>query len=146
MLDDFFDRELSDDAAQVAFHDEADQAFALVGSLGEKLLGRGQDGFHVRFHFDLRDRFNGNGDALLGVEVLLRGYVERHEFEREFPTDLHHREDDGAMAFDDARSAEAVDDQSLMRAGFAIQARQHAHREHDGEQRQANDDPDFHDS
>jgi hypothetical protein len=42
-LHDLLHRELADDAAQVAFHHQADQAFALLIGLGEKLLGRGQD-------------------------------------------------------------------------------------------------------
>ena len=43
LLDDLFDRELADDAAQVAFHHQADQALALLRRLGQELLGRGQD-------------------------------------------------------------------------------------------------------
>ena len=39
LLDDLLDGELADDAAQVALHDEADQAFALIGGFGEELLG-----------------------------------------------------------------------------------------------------------
>ena len=65
----------------MAFHDEADEAFALVGRLGEKLLGRGEDGFLVGADFDLRDGFDGDGYALLGVEVLLGGDVEAHQLE-----------------------------------------------------------------
>ena len=43
LLDDLFDRQLADDAAQVAFHHQADQALALLGRLGEELLGGGED-------------------------------------------------------------------------------------------------------
>ncbi len=63
--------ELSDNAAQMAFHDEANEAFALVGRFGEELLGSGKDGFFVGADFDLGDSFNGDRDTLLGVEVLL---------------------------------------------------------------------------
>ena len=41
LLDDLLDRELADDAAQVPFHHQPDQALALVGRLGEELLRRG---------------------------------------------------------------------------------------------------------
>ena len=47
LLDDLLDRELADDAAQVAFHHQADQAFALLRRLGEELLGRGQDRLRI---------------------------------------------------------------------------------------------------
>src|ERR1039458_10508826 len=79
---DFFHGELSDDAAQMAFHHQADQAFALLTAFGKELLRRGEDGFLVGLHLDLSDGLDRDGDALLGVEGLLRGYVERHEFER----------------------------------------------------------------
>ena len=98
------DRELADDAAQMAFHHQADQAFALLVGLGEELLGRGSNRFVVGLHFDLRDGFDGHGDTLLGVEILLRRHVERHQFERQAAADLHHRKDDRAVALDDARA------------------------------------------
>ena len=82
LLDDLFDGELADNAAQVAFHHETNQAFALLVGLGEELLGRGEHGLAIGFHFDLRHGFDRYCDALLGVEVLLRGHVERHQFER----------------------------------------------------------------
>src|ERR1700693_1934298 len=55
LLDDFFDGELPDDAAQMAFHHQAYQAFALLIGFGEELLGRGEDGFLVRLYLDLGD-------------------------------------------------------------------------------------------
>ena len=119
LFDDLLDGELADDAAEVAFHDEADEAFALVGGFGEELLGRGEDGFFVGADFDLRDGFDGDGYALLGVEVLLRGDVEAHEFERELAGVFDDGKDDGAAALDDAWAAEAVDDDGFVRAGFA---------------------------
>ena len=119
LFDDLLDGELADDAAEMAFHDEADEAFALVGGLGEELLGGGEDGLFVGADFDLRDGFDGDGYALLGVEVLLRGYVEAHELERELAGVFDDGEDDGAAALDDARAAEAVDDDGFVRAGFA---------------------------
>ena len=47
LLDDLLHRELADDAAQVAFHHQADQAFALLGRLGQELLGGGQDRLRI---------------------------------------------------------------------------------------------------
>ena len=116
LLDDLLDRELADDAAQVAFHHQADQAFALLRRLGQELLGRGLDRLGIGLDLDLRDRFDRDRDALLGVEVLLRRDVERHQLERQLAAGLHHREDDRAVAFDDAGAAEAVDDQRFVRA------------------------------
>ena len=131
LLHDFFHRELSDDAAQVAFHHQPDQAFALLVGLGQELLRRGEDRLDVRLHLDLRDGFDGHRDALLGVEILLRRHVERHQFERKFAADLHHRPYDGAVAFDHPRSADAVNDERLMRACLAIEPGQKTEQEHD---------------
>src|SRR6202020_119198 len=111
--------ELTDDAAEVAFHDEADEAFTLVGGLGEELLGGGEDRLLVGADFDLCDGFNGHGYALLGVEVLLRSYVEAHELEGELAGVFEHGEDDGGSALDDAGAADAVDDDGFVGAGFA---------------------------
>ena len=119
LFDDLLDGELADDAAQMAFHDEADEAFALVGRLGEELLGGGEDGLFVGADFDLRDGFDGDRDALLGVEVLLRGDVEAHELERELAGVFDHGEDDGGAALDDAGAAKAVDDDGFVGAGLA---------------------------
>ena len=49
----------------------------------KKLLGRGEDGFFVGAHLDLRDGFDRDRNTLLGVKVLLRRDVETHELERE---------------------------------------------------------------
>ena len=114
-----FDGELADDAAQVAFHDEADEAFALGRGLGEELLGGGEDGFLIAADFDLRDGFHGDRDTLLGVEVLLGRDVERHELERQLAAAFDHGKDDGAVALDDAGAAETIDDEGLVRAGLA---------------------------
>ena len=119
LFDDLLDSELADDAAEVAFHDEADEAFALVRGFGEELLGRGEDGLFVGADFDLCDGFDGYGYALFGVEVLLRGYVEAHELERELAGVFEHGEDDGGSALDDAGAADAVDDDGFVGAGFA---------------------------
>ncbi len=142
LFDDLLDGELADDAAQVAFHDEADEAFALVGRFGEELLGRGEDGFLVGADLDLRDGFDGDGDALLGVEVLLRGDVEAHELERELAGVFDDGKDDGAAAFDDARAAEAVDDDGFVRAGFAKHLAHETDQGEGGEDDQTNNDGD----
>src|SRR5208282_3346349 len=65
LFDNFFDGELSDDAAQMAFHYQADQAFALLIGFGEELLGCGEDGFLVGLDLDLSDGLDGDGHALL---------------------------------------------------------------------------------
>ena len=48
LLDDLFHGELADDAAQVAFHHQTDQAFALLRRLGQELLRSGEDRFADR--------------------------------------------------------------------------------------------------
>ena len=143
MLDDFFYRQLSDDAAQVSFHDQADQAFALLIGFGEELFGCGQDGFHVRLDLDLCHCFDRDRYALLGVEVLLRSHVERHQFERKLAADLDHGENQRAVAFHHAGSAESVDDERFMRAGFAIEPGHAAHQEQNDHHPQANENPNF---
>lgn len=105
----------------MAFHHQPDQPFARLIGLGEKLLGGGLDGFGVAFHFDLRDRFHRHGDALFGVEILLRRDVERHQLQRKLAVAFHHRENHGSPAFHDAGAAEAVNHQRFMRARFSVQ-------------------------
>ena len=83
LLHDLFHGELADDAAQVAFHHQADEAFALVGRLGEKLLGGGENRLGIGLHFDLRYGFDGDRDTLAGVQVLFRRDVKRHQLERQ---------------------------------------------------------------
>ena len=132
LLDDFFDGELADDAAQMAFHDEANQAFALVRRFGEKLLGGGENAFGIRLHFDLRDGFHGDRDALAGVEILRRRDVERHQFERETAAEFDHGQHDGAAAFDDPRrAAKAVNDEGLVRPRLSVESGGHHHDEQD---------------
>ena len=65
----------------MTFHHETDQPFTLLRRLRQELFGRGADRFVVRLDLDLRDRFNGHGDALLRVQALLRRDVERHQLE-----------------------------------------------------------------
>ncbi len=120
LLDDFFHGELSDDAAQMAFHHQADQAFALLIGFGEELLGGGEDGFLVGLHLDLGDGLHGDGYALLGVEILLRRHVERHQFEGKVAAVFDHRKDDGAVSLDHAGSAKAINNQRFMRSRLAV--------------------------
>ena len=131
LLHDLFHGELSDDAAQMAFHHQADQSFALLRSLGEELFGGGQNGFRIALDFDLRYGFHRDRHALPGVEVLLRRDVERHQLERQPTGALHHGEDDGAAAFHDARAAESVDDDGFVRSRLAEQLGEHGHQEED---------------
>ena len=111
------------------FHHEADESFALLGALGQKLLGRGADGHRIRLHLELRHRFHGDRNALVGIQALLRRHVKRHQFEGEILALLHHRKDDRAAALDDARAAEAVNDQGFVRTRFAVHSRCENHEE-----------------
>src|SRR5437868_2245691 len=43
LFDDLLDGELADDSAEMAFHDQANQAFALVRILAQELLRGGED-------------------------------------------------------------------------------------------------------
>ena len=86
--------------------------------------------FAVRADLDLCDGFDGDCDALFCVEVLARGNVEAHEFERERACVFDDGQDDRAVPANDAVAAEAVDDECFVGAGFAIHARE---RDHEGE-------------
>ncbi len=140
-LDDLLDRQLADDAAEVPFHHQPDQPFAVRLVLVEELLGRGQDADRVRLDLDLGDRFDVDRHALAGVEVLLRRDIEAHQFERELTAVLEHRPDDLAAPLDDLRPAEPVDDQRLVRPHLAEQGRYHADDEQQHE-REPDDDRD----
>ena len=91
--------------------------------LGEELLGRGLNGFGIALHFDLRNRFHRHGDALLGVEILLRRDIKRHQLQRKLAKTFDHREDHRSPALHDARAAQAIDNQRFMRTGFAKHGR-----------------------
>src|SRR5581483_2028874 len=114
LLDDLLDGEQTDDAAQVSFHHQANERLALLGRLGEELLGRGADALRIAFDLDLRYRLDVHRHALRGEEVLLRGDVEGHQLERELLGVLEHGPDDLAAAGDDAGAAPAVDDESAI--------------------------------
>ena len=145
LLDDFFHRELADNAAQVAFHHQTDQAFALLIALGEELLGRGQNGLAIGLHLDLRHGFDRDCDALFGVEILLRRHVERHQFERQIAADLHHGQHQRAVSLHHPRPAQAVHDECLVRPRFAIEPGHSAHQKEDGHHCQPNKDPNLND-
>src|SRR5439155_20127278 len=141
LLHDFFHCELSDDAAQMPFHDQPDESFALLVSLGKELFRRSQNGLHVGFHFDLRHGFDGDRHALLGVEVLLRRDIKRHQLQRKSTANLNHRKHDGAVSFHDSGSAEPVNYQCFMWSSLAVQACQRAHQEHGAEHDEYRYDP-----
>src|SRR6266576_3691905 len=143
LLHDFFHRELSDDAAQMAFHHQSDQSLALLICLGQELLRRGQDRLDVGLDLDLRHGLDCYRLSLLGVEILLRSHVERHQFQRKLPANLHHGPYDGPVTFHDTRAAEAVNDERFMRTGLAIESRESAHQEQNSQDAQPDDDPDF---
>ena len=129
LLHDFFHRELADDAAQMAFHHQPDQPFALLIALGEELLGSRQHRLPVGLHFDLRHRLHRHRDALFGVQILLRRHVERHQFQRQIPADLHHGKHQRAVSLHHARSAQAIHDECFVRPRFAIEPGHSAHQE-----------------
>ena len=97
----------------------------------------------VRLDLDLRHRFDRDRHALLGVEVLLRGHVERHQFQRKLAAVLDHGKYDRAVALHHARAAKSVHDQRFMRARFAIEPGHAAHQEQNDHDSQANEDPNF---
>ena len=143
LLDNFFHGQLPDDAAQMTFHDQLDQAFAFLIGLGEELFGGGPDGFGVRLNFDLRDGLDRHRDTLLGVEVLLRRHVKRHQFERQLVAVFHHWEHDRSPAYHYSLRAKSVNNQSFVRPCFSIQPCQTAHEQHENQNAQPNDDPNF---
>ena len=127
----------------MAFHDQANQALPLIICLGQELFGGGENRFGVRFHLDLRHGFHCHSDALLRVQVLLRGHVEGHQFERKLAADLHHRQHHRAMTFDHAGSAESINDQRLVRSRFAIDPGHPADQEQNDHDRKRDEDPNF---
>ena len=125
----------------MAFHHQPDQAFTLGRGLGQKLLGGGLDRSVVGADLDLRHGLHRNGDALLGVEVLLRGYVKAHQFQRQHPEVLDHGPDDSAAAFDDLHVAEAVNQQRFVRSYLAIESCQAGNAEHQHQHNCAHKNP-----
>src|SRR6185437_5050594 len=144
LLDDFFNRQLTDDAAQVAFHYQLNQALTFLRTFGEELLRRSPDGFRVGFDFDLSDSFDSNRDALLGVQVLLRSNVERHQLERQAVTVFQHGEHNGSVAGDHALAAESVHYNRFMWASLAIEPGHGAHQKQKDHYAESGEDPNFH--
>ncbi|MNS63531.1 hypothetical protein D3C72_966270 [compost metagenome] len=134
LLHDVLDRQLADDAAQVALHHELDLVLALLGGLGQELLGGGADRLLVVLHLDLGDGLHVHRHALRGVEVLLGGHIEAHQLQRELLAALEDGDDQAAAAGQDGGAAPAVHDQRLVGrdlfvdAGHAADEREH--REH----------------
>ena len=91
---------------------------------------------------DLRDGFDRDGDALLGVEVLLRRDVEGHQLERELLAALDHGEDDRARSLDDARAAKAIDDDGLVGSSLAKHLRNAGHDDEKNDNSQSDEDSD----
>ncbi len=143
LLDDLFHRELPDNAAQVSFHHQPDQRFPVLRRLGEELLGRGQDRFRIGLHLDLRHCLHGDGNALLGVQVLLRSNIEGHQLQRQLTAVFHHGKDDRAVSLYDPRAAKSVHDQGLVRPGLAIEPGKDGGHEHDRRYRRPGDDEYF---
>src|SRR5208282_6846538 len=138
---DLLDRELADDAAQMAFHHQPDQTFALFRPLGKELLGGGSNGHGVRFHFQLSDRFDGDGDALVGVEALLRSHVKRHQLERELAALFKHWQDNRAAIRYRSRSSNAVNHQRFVRSYLPQHPCERHKNYYDHQHQQPGDDP-----
>ena len=130
-----FHTELSDDAPQVPFHNQPDQRQPVRIGLGEKLLSGSLDRFGIGLHLDLRHRFHGDGDALPGVEILLRRDVKGHQFERQRLARLDQREDDGSTALDHSRAAKAINEQRLVGQRLREKPRKHTHDKQPGTQK-----------
>ncbi len=97
-------------------------ALAVLRRLAQELLGGGQDALAVRAHLELRHRLHLHRDALIGIEILLRRDIERHQLQREQLRFLHERDDQRAAARQDALATRAIDDQRLVWANLAIHA------------------------
>jgi hypothetical protein len=80
-LDDVLDRQLTDDAAQMPLHDQANQVLSLDGIFVQELFGGGQNADRIRLDLDLRHRLDVHRDALAGIEVLRRCDIEAHQLE-----------------------------------------------------------------
>ena len=111
----------------MAFHDKPDESFAQLRRLAQKLLGSSQDGGLIAADFNLRDGLDCHGNALPGVEILLRRNVEAHQLQTQLAAAFHHGEDHRAVSLDHARAAESIHDQGLIGAGLAIHPRQDTH-------------------
>src|SRR5262249_2614514 len=130
-LDDLLDGELADDAAEMAFHDQANEPFELLGPLGQELFGGGADRHGIGLHLELGDGFDGHRNALVGVHTLLRRDVKGHQLERELTAVLEHRQNDRSAAFDNASAAQAVNYKRFVRTRFAQQAGERHHGNED---------------
>ena len=144
LLHDLLHRKLADNAAQMAFHHQPDQSLPRLIGFGEKLLRRGLDRFRIGLHLDLRHGFHRHRHALLGIKILLRRDIERHQLQRQFVAAFDHRKNHGAVAFHDASAAEAVNHQRFVRARLAIQPGEHCHQEHDDQDHQSGHREYFH--
>ena len=127
----------------MAFHDQANQALPLIICLGQELFGGGENRFGVRFHLDLRHGFHRDCNTLFRVQILLRSHVEGHQFERKLAADLHHRQHHRSVTLYDAGSAQAINDQRLVRSRFAIDPCHPADQEQNDHDRKGDKDPNF---
>jgi len=144
-LDDVLDRQLADDAAQVAFHHQTDERLALFGRFVQKLLGCGQDTDRVGLDLDLGNRFHIDGHPLRRIEVLGGRDIETHQLQREFARLLDQRPDDASPALDDFGAAKSIDDERLVRPDFVEELGRHEEEQKDHRDQADNDDRDSYD-
>src|SRR5262249_31134809 len=125
LLDNLLDHQLADDTAQVAFHHEPDQSFTLLVRLCEQLLGGCAYRVGITLDLYLGYSLHVHRHALLCIQVLRGGDIERHQFERQHPRALHKGHDDSAATLDDfwhTARAQPVNDHSFVRTNFSEQS------------------------
>src|SRR5581483_9680980 len=106
----------------MAFHDQADQVFAIILSFAQELLGSRFDTSLVRTDLNLSDGFDVDGHTLSRVESLAGSNIKGHQLQREFLGALVERNDEVCSSSDDFRATATIDNQSLVGADLAQQA------------------------
>ena len=108
----------------MAFHNESNERFALRRRLGEELLGGGANRFRIVLDLELRHGFDGHGDALVRVQILLRSDVERHQLERQLLRAVNERQHELRTAMHDVRAAQSITNERLVRTHLAQHSRE----------------------
>src|SRR6266850_1357255 len=111
-------------------------SFTMLRPLGEELLGGRSNGHGVGLHFELRHRFNRDGDALVGIEALLRSNVKRHQLQRELAALFQHRNENRAAIGYRSWTAYSVNDERFVRPDFSQKRGKPRHRKENCEYQQ----------